>query len=60
MILRTGFKEINLMTGDNVTDYVCVATWDPIFEMMRYHWVHKSEKNPVQFVKNLNPGEVVL
>jgi hypothetical protein len=24
MISRTGFKEINLMTGGNVTDYVCV------------------------------------
>ena len=48
------------MTGDNVTDYVCVSTWDPIFEMMRYRWVHKSEKDSVQFVKNLNPGEVYL
>ena len=48
------------MTGDNVTDYVCVATWDPIFEMMRYHWVHKSEKNPVQFVKSLNPEQQIL
>mgnify|MGYP003628015541 FL=1 len=48
------------MTGDNVTDYVCVATWDPIFEMMRYHWVHKSEKDPEQFVKNLNPEQEVL
>ena len=48
------------MTGGNVTDYVCVPTWDPIFECMRYHWVHKSEKDPVQFVKNLNPNEVLL
>ena len=48
------------MTGDNVTDYVCIAMWDPIFEMMRYHWVHKSEKNPVQFVKSLNPEQEVL
>ncbi len=48
------------MTGGNVTDYVCVCTWDPIFEMMRYHWVHKSEKDPVQFVKNLNPEQEVL
>ena len=38
-------------------DYVCVPTWDHIFEIMRYHWVHKSEKDPVQFVKNLNPSE---
>ena len=48
------------MIGGNVTDYVCVTMWDPIFEMMRYHWVHKSEKDPVQFVKNLNPEEVHL
>ena len=41
-------------------DFVCVAMWDPIYEMMRYHWVHKSEKDPVQFVKNLNPNEVLL
>ena len=43
-----------------MTNYVCVQTGDPIFKMMRYHWVHKSEKDPVQFVKNLNPNEVVL
>ena len=48
------------MIGDNVTDYVCVQTWDPVFEMMRYNWVHKSEKDPVQFVKNLNPEQKVL
>ena len=42
------------------SDCVCVPMWDPIFEMMRYHWVHTSEKDPVQFVKNLNPEEVVL
>ena len=60
MILKTGFTLTNLMTGDNVTDYVCVPTWDPIFECMRYHWVHKSEKDPVQFVKNLNPEQEVL
>ncbi|AOO15401.1 hypothetical protein W1080910_128 [Cyanophage S-RIM12 isolate W1_08_0910] len=41
-------------------DYVCVPTWDPIFEMMCYHWVHKSEKHPEQFVKNLNPEQKVL
>ena len=32
-------------------DYVCIATWNPIFEMMRYHWVHKSEKDPVQSIR---------
>ena len=48
------------MTGDNVTDYFCIPTWDPIFEMMRYHWVHKSEKDPEQFVQNLNPEQKVL
>lgn len=48
------------MIGDNVTDYVCVQTWDPVFQCMRYHWVHKSEKDPVQFVKNLNPEQKVL
>ena len=48
------------MIGDSVTDYVCVQTWNPIFERMQYHWVHKSEKDPVQFVKNLNPEEVHL
>ena len=60
MTSKIGSNETNQMTGDNVTDYVCVATWDPIFEMMRYHWVHKSEKDPVQFVKNLNPEQEVL
>jgi hypothetical protein len=48
------------MTGDNVTDYVCVETWNPIYERIQYHWVHKSEKDPVQFVKNLNPEQEVL
>jgi hypothetical protein len=42
------------------SDYVCVCTWDPIYQMMRYRSVHKSEKNPVQFVKNLNPTEIEL
>ena len=41
-------------------DYVCVPTWDHIFEIMRYHWVHKSEKDPIQFVENLNPEQEVL
>jgi len=35
-------------------------TWNPIFERMQYHWVHKSEKDPVEFVKNLNPDEVLF
>ncbi len=39
------------------SDYVCIPMWDPIFEMMRYHWVHNSEKDPEQFVKNLNPEQ---
>ena len=39
-------------------DYVCIVTWDPMFECVRYHWVHKSEPNPVEFVKNLHPNEV--
>jgi hypothetical protein len=43
-----------------MTDYVCIPMWDPIYEMMRYHWVHKSEKDPVQFAKNLNPEQEVL
>jgi hypothetical protein len=41
-------------------DYVCIMTWNFMLECIRYHWIHKSEKNPVQFVKNLNPDEVVL
>jgi len=48
------------MIGGNVTDYICVQTWDPEFECIRYHWVHKSEKDPVQFVKNLNPEQKML
>ena len=60
MISRNGLVKTNQGTGGNVTDYICIATWDPIFEMMRYHWVHKSEKDPVQFVKNLNPEQEVL
>ena len=48
------------MIGGNVIDYVCIETWDSKLECIRYHWVHTSEKNAVQFVKNLNPDEVVL
>ena len=40
-----------------MNDYVCIAMWDTIFKCMRYHWVHKSEKDPEQFVKNLNPEQ---
>jgi hypothetical protein len=43
-----------------VKDYVSIQTWDPVLEMMRYHWVHKTEKDPVGFVKNLNPNEIHL
>ena len=60
MILQTGFLMKKRMIGDNVIDYVCIQTWDYKLECIRYHWVHKSEKNPVQFIKNINPGEVVL
>ena len=60
MTSKIGSKETNQMTGDNVIDYVYVTTWDPIFNMMRYHWVHKSEKDPVAFVKNLNPEQKML
>ncbi len=60
MILKTGSKEINLMTGDNVTDYVCVQTWDPIFECVRYHYVHNSVKDPNGYVKSLNPNELIF
>lgn len=42
------------------TEYRCVMMWDPTYERMRYHWVHKSEKDPVQFVKNLNPDQKAL
>jgi hypothetical protein len=48
------------MIGDNVTDYICVMTWDPEFECIRHHWVHKSEKDPVSFIKNLHPYETIL
>lgn len=41
-------------------DYVCVPAWDPELECMRFHWVHKSEKDPNQFVKNLNPTQDVF
>ena len=53
-------KELKELAAKHMTDYVCIATWDPIFDMMRYHWVHKSEKDPVQFVKSLNPEQEVL
>ncbi len=42
------------------SDYICVTTWDPILECIKYHWVHRTEKDPVQFVKNLNPDHEVL
>jgi len=42
------------------SDYVCVTTWNSMFECVRYHWVHKYEKDPVEFVKNLNPDEVLF
>jgi hypothetical protein len=41
-------------------DYVVITTWDPEFQCIRYHYVHKSEKDPIQFVKNLNPEQEVL
>ena len=43
-----------------MTDYICVTTWDPEFECIRYHWVHKSEVDPEAVVKSLNPSEVLL
>ena len=48
------------MTGDNMTDYVCVCTWDPIFECVRYHYVHNSVKDPNGYVKSLNPNELIF
>jgi hypothetical protein len=41
-------------------DYTCIVTWDSIFNRIRYHWIHKSERDPEQFVKNLNPEQEVL
>jgi hypothetical protein len=49
-----------MKTEKKKTDYKCVMMWDPMFEMMRYHWVHKSERDLEQFVKNLNPEQEVL
>ena len=48
------------MIGGNVTEYICVVTWDPKFKCTRYHWVHKSNLNPNEFVKNLNPTEIIF
>ena len=42
------------------SDYVCVQMWDPVKEILRRHWVHKSQKDPVEFVKNLNPEQKLL
>ena len=47
------------MTGGNVTDYICITSWDNQFECIRYHYVHKSSPNPVEEVKNLFPFEEV-
>ena len=60
MISKTGLREMIFLTGDSVTDYICVTTWDPEFECIRYHWVHKSEKDPVSVIKNLHPYETIL
>ena len=43
-----------------MTDYICVTTWDPEFECIRYRWVHKSEQDPVSVIKNLHPYETIL
>jgi len=59
MISRTGSIKIKEMIGVNMTDYVCVITWDRQFECIRYHYVHKSSPNPVEEVKNSFPFEEV-
>ena len=42
-------------------DYVCVHDMESLcLNVCSYHWVHKSEKDPVEFVKNLNPDEVLF
>ncbi|WDS61241.1 hypothetical protein SBM3_00162 [Synechococcus phage S-BM3] len=41
-----------------MNDFICVTTWDPRLQKSCYHYVHKSIKDPVQYVKNLNPNEI--
>ena len=41
-------------------DYICIITWDPILEITRYHYVHKSVKNPTDYIKHLYPEELEL
>jgi len=59
MTLQTGFLMKKQTTGGNVTDYVCITSWDEQFQCTRYHYVHKSSPNPVEEVKNLFPFEEV-
>jgi hypothetical protein len=49
-----------MIGGNVIKDYITITAWDKQFECIRYHWVHKSEKDPVQFVKNLNPEQKIL
>ena len=63
MISRIGFSKTNLTIGGreiNNSDYICVITWDPEFELTRYHYAHKSVKDPDGYVKNLNPNELIF
>nr|BAR35656.1 hypothetical protein [uncultured Mediterranean phage uvMED] len=40
-----------------ISDYITITTWDEKYQCIRYHYVHKSIKNPKQYVLNLHPNE---
>lgn len=43
-----------------ISDYITVETWNTKLQKVEYHYVHKSIKNPKQYVKSLHPEQVIL
>ena len=42
------------------TDYITVETWNTKLQKVEYHYVHKSIKNPKQYVLSLHPEQILL
>ena len=42
------------------SDYITVETWNTKLQKVEYHYVHKSIKNPKQYVLSLYPEERLL
>ena len=42
------------------SDYIAVETWNTNLQKVEYHYVHKSVKNPKEYVKSLHPEQMIL